>query len=73
MMRAKRTTLKERCAEEIPMLQPALQVTPPRLAPEILIARKPLSARALFRALVDHTLLILRRLGEFFAAGGTMS
>ena len=55
------------------MLQPALQVTPPRLAPEILIARKPLSARALFRALVDHALLILRRLGEFFAAGGPMS
>jgi hypothetical protein len=55
------------------MLQPALQVTPPRLAPKILIARKPLGARALFRALVDHALLILRRLGEFFAAGGPMS
>jgi hypothetical protein len=55
------------------MLQRALQVTLPHLAPEMLGARKPLDARALFLALADHCLLILRRLGEFAAAGGPMS
>jgi hypothetical protein len=52
------------------MLQRALQAT---LAPEMLSARKPLEARALFRSWTDHCLLILRWLGEFAAAGGPMS
>jgi hypothetical protein len=55
------------------MLQRALQVTPPHLAPELLGARKPLHAHPLFRALVGYSLLILRRLGEFATAGGPMS
>jgi hypothetical protein len=55
------------------MLQRALQVTLPHLAPEILGVRKAHQARALFSALADHCLLILRRLGEFFATGGPMS
>jgi hypothetical protein len=55
------------------MLQRALQVTPPHLAPEMLGARRPLDARALFRSWADHCLLTLRRLVEFAAAGGPMS
>jgi hypothetical protein len=55
------------------MLQRALQVTTPHIAPEILSARKALDARAFFRALAHHGLLILRRLGEFFVIGGPMS
>jgi hypothetical protein len=55
------------------MLQRALQVTPPHLAPEMLGARKPLDPRALLRSWADHCLLILRRLAEFAAAGGPMS
>ena len=55
------------------MLQRALQVTLPHLAPETFGARKPLNARALFCALAERFLLILRRLGEFAAAGGPMS
>jgi hypothetical protein len=55
------------------MLQRALQATSPRLAPATLRAGKPLDARALFRRWADHGLLLLRRLGEFFAVGGPMS
>jgi len=55
------------------MLQRALEVTHAHLAPEITGARERLNARRLFRALVERLLLILRRLGEFFAAGGPMS
>jgi len=55
------------------MLQRALEVTHAHLAPEITGARERLNARKLFRALVERLLLILRRLGEFFAAGGPMS
>ena len=55
------------------MLQRALQVAPPHLAPEILGDRKLLDARALCRALANRGLLLLRRLGEFFVTGGPMS
>ena len=36
-------------------------------------AREPLTARTLFRTFVDHSLRLLRSLGEFFAAGGPLS
>ena len=55
------------------MLQRALEVTHAHLAPEIAGVREPLSARRMFRALAERLLLILRRLGEFFAAGGPLS
>ena len=55
------------------MLLRALEVTHAHLAPEIAGSREPFSARRVFRALADKFLLILRRLGEFFAAGGPMS
>jgi len=55
------------------MLQRALEVTHAHLAPEITGAREPLSARRVFRALAERLLLILRRLGEFFAVGGPLS
>jgi hypothetical protein len=35
--------------------------------------RKRLTARRRFWVFVDRSLLILRRLGEFFAAGGPLS
>ncbi len=61
-------------AEEMPMLQRALPVRRPHIAAgERLKARAPLKARALFRALVDRSLRLLRWLGEFFAAGGPLS
>jgi hypothetical protein len=55
------------------MLQRALQVTPPHLAPKMFCARRPLDARALFRSWADRCLLTLRQLVEFAAAGGPMS
>lgn len=56
------------------MLQRALPVTHPPIAPrETLGAREPFHARTLFRAFAVRSLLILRRLGEFFAAGGPLS
>ena len=56
------------------MLQRALEVTAPRVAlGETFRAREPLKARTLFRSLVDRSLQIMRRLGEFFAAGGPLS
>ena len=56
------------------MLQPALPVTHPRIAlRETPGAREPLKARTLFRSFVDRSVLLLRRLGEFFAAGGPLS
>jgi hypothetical protein len=56
------------------MLQRALEVTAPPIAlRERLSARAPLKARTLLRAFVDRSLLLLRRLGEFFAAGGPLS
>jgi len=56
------------------MLQRALPLQHPPIAPgEILGAHKPLKARALFRAFADHSLRLLRWLGEFAAAGGALS
>jgi hypothetical protein len=56
------------------MLQRALPIRRPHVtAGERLEARAPLTARALFRALVDHSLRLLRWLGEFLAAGGPLS
>jgi hypothetical protein len=56
------------------MLQRALQVThPPIMFREKLGAREPLNARARFRAFAERALLVLRRLGDFFAAGGPLS
>jgi hypothetical protein len=56
------------------MLQPALPLQHPHIASgEILGAHKPLKARSLFRAFVDHSLRLLRGLGEFVAAGGALS
>ena len=53
------------------MLQRALPVRHPHIAPgERLGAREQLNARTLFRAFVDHSLRLLRLLGEFVAAGG---
>jgi len=46
----------------------------PHLASQQLLAvHAPLNARRLLRALVAHSLPLLRRLGEFFAAGGPLS
>ena len=56
------------------MYQRALEVTPRHIAlGERLGAREPLKTRTLLRAFVDRSLLLLRRLGEFFAAGGPLS
>ncbi|MGO8912068.1 MAG: hypothetical protein ACLQDM_22450 [Bradyrhizobium sp.] len=56
------------------MLQRALPVQHPPIAPgETLGSRGQLNARRLFRAFVDHSLRLLRLLGEFFAAGGALS
>ena len=56
------------------MLQRALPVRHPHIAlREMLGAREPLKARALFRGFVDHSLRLLRWLGEFFATGGALS
>jgi len=55
------------------MLQRAFEVTHPHLAPEIAGVRERLNGRGRLRALVERFLLVLRRLGEFFAAGGPMS
>ena len=56
------------------MLQRALPVRHPPIAfGERPGVRKPRAARRLFRALVDHWLRLLRRLGEFIAAGGPLS
>jgi hypothetical protein len=56
------------------MLQRALPVThPPMPLGRTFGGRKRLTARRRFRVFVDRSLLILRRLGEFFAAGGPLS
>jgi hypothetical protein len=72
MMRVKRVSHHEQAAEEIPMYPRAL-LHPPIAPGEILGAHKPLKARALFRGFVDHSLRLLRWLGEFVAAGGPLS
>ena len=56
------------------MYQRALPVRHPHIAPgEMLGARGPFNARTRFRAFVDRSLRLMRRLGEFFAAGGPLS
>ena len=64
----------EKAAEEILMYQRTLQVPRPLIAPgERLSARVPPKARTRLRALVDHSMGLLRLLGEFLAAGGALS
>jgi hypothetical protein len=59
---------------EIPMHQRALPVLFSQIAlGEKLGAYAPSKARAFVRAFIGHVLVILRRLGEFVAAGGPMS
>jgi hypothetical protein len=56
------------------MLPRALPVTHPPIAlRETLGARERLHARRRFRAFVARATLLLRRLGEFIAAGGPLS
>jgi hypothetical protein len=66
------------------MLQRALPVTHPpmplgrtlvgkTLVDKTFGARRRLTARRRFHIFADRALLILRRLGEFFAAGGPLS
>jgi hypothetical protein len=60
--------------EEIPMLPRALPVTHPPIAlGKTFGPRKPLNARRLFRGFAARARLLLRRLGDFFAAGGPLS
>jgi len=74
MMRVKRVSHHEQAAEEIPMLQRALPLRHPHIAPgQIPGSREPPKVRTLLRAFVDHSLRLLRRLGEFAAAGGALS
>jgi hypothetical protein len=73
MMRVKCASHHGQAAEEIPMLQRALAV-PQHIAPDQALGpREQLNARTLFRAFVDHSLRLLRSLGEFLAAGGPLS
>ena len=56
------------------MLQRALPVThPPMPLGKTFGARRRFTARALYRAFAVQSRLILRRLGEVFAAGGPLS
>jgi hypothetical protein len=56
------------------MLPRALPVThPPVALGKTPGAREPLDMRTRFRAFVVRALQLLRRLGEFFAAGGPLS
>jgi hypothetical protein len=56
------------------MLQRALPVThPPMPLGKMLGVRRRFTARALYRAFSGRSRLILRRLGEFFAAGSPLS
>jgi hypothetical protein len=74
MMRVADTSHHGQAAEEILMLQRALPVPHPHIAPgERPSARVPPKARTLFRAFIDQCLRLLRSLGEFFAAGGALS
>ncbi len=74
MMRVVRASLTDRPRRKSSMLQRALPVRHPPIAPgERLGSRGQLDARTLFRAFVDHSLRLLRLLGEFFAAGGALS
>jgi hypothetical protein len=56
------------------MLQRAIPVRHPHIAlDQTLEAREPLKVRTLFRAFIDHSLRLLRWLGDFIAAGGPLS
>jgi hypothetical protein len=56
------------------MYQRALPVQHPHIAlGQTLEARGPLSVRRLFRAFIDHSLRLLRLLGDYAAAGGPLS
>jgi hypothetical protein len=56
------------------MYQRALPVRHPNIAPGgTRGAGEPLRTRAPFHAFVDHSLRLLRLLGEFSAAGGALS
>ena len=56
------------------MLQRALPVRHPHIAlREMPATREPSIARTPFRAFVDHSLRLLRSLGEFLAAGGPLA
>jgi hypothetical protein len=69
-----RKSQKKLTAEEIPMSQRALPLRHPHIAlGQTPGAREQLKARTLFRAFVDHSLRLMRSLGEFFAAGGALS
>jgi hypothetical protein len=52
------------------MLQRALPVQHPHIA---LGARESFRVRTLFRALIGHSLRLLRLLGDFVAGGGPLS
>jgi hypothetical protein len=74
MMRIADTSHHRQAVEEIPMHEHALPVPHPNIAPGgTRGAREHLKARTLLRAFVDHSLRMLRLLGEFFAAGGALS
>jgi hypothetical protein len=65
---------QETVAEEIPMLPRALPLQHPPIAlGEKLGVHAPSKARALVRAFIDHSLRLLRLLGQFAAAGGPLS
>jgi hypothetical protein len=73
-MCARKRLAKRQAVEEIPMYQRALPVPHPPIAPGVTLgAREQLKARTMFRAFVDHSLRLMRSLGEFFAAGGALS
>ena len=73
MMRAK-ARRQEIGPEGFQMYQRALPVRQPLIARgDRLGAREQLKTRTLFRAFVDHSMRLLRLLGEFFAAGGALS
>jgi hypothetical protein len=56
------------------MLQRAIPVRHPHIAlGQTLGAREPLKMRTLFRAFIDHSVRLLRLLGEYAAAGGPLS
>jgi hypothetical protein len=74
MMRVICASHKRQAAEEIPMYQRALPVRHPHIAlGQTPGGRKPLNVRTLFRAVIDHSLRLLRLLGQFAAAGGPLS
>ena len=74
MMRVINAWRKIQAAEEIPMYQRAIPLPHPHIASgEMPAAREPLNAYRLFRAFVDHSVRLMRLLGEFAAAGGALS